>query len=54
MWNCRSKLKLGGNIDFTRADGNVRAFCFRIRPVNPYPKWLRLSVGHLTLCALPL
>ena len=30
MWNCRSKLKLGGNVVFTRADGDVRAFCFRM------------------------
>jgi hypothetical protein len=28
MWNCPSKLKLDGDAVFTRADGNVRAFCF--------------------------
>jgi hypothetical protein len=32
MWNCRSKLKLGGNVVFTRAEGDVRWFCFRIVP----------------------
>src|SRR5262249_49400666 len=40
MWNCRSKLKLRGNVVFTRADGSVRAFYF--------PDVPPLRVGRVT------